>query len=142
MCWTGNLNLKKTEVDIPIFKIMEIGDNRETMYSYYCKSQYNIGELKTSDIIPEGRDIYSPMYYRIRIALHSYNLSKFEIEGETSFLIRNIETGHAVDSYPFYCNVVKGIIPKGAYYCENEEGEIISDKLIMTEICGHGSTWL
>lgn len=142
MCWTGNLNLKKTKVDIPIFKIMVVGDKREIVYSYYHKSQYNIGELKTSEIISDGRDMYSPMYYQVRIALHSYSLSKFKIEGKTGLFIRNIESGHTVDFYPFSCNVVKGIIPKGAYYCENEEGEIISDKLIMTEICGLGSKWL
>lgn len=144
MCWTGNLNLEKTKVDIPVFKIMIVGDKREIVYSYYCRSQYNIGELKTSEIISDGRDMYSPMYYQVKIALHSYNLSKFKIwKRMSSLIISNIESGHAVDSYPFYCcNVVKGIIPKGAYYCENEEGEIISDKLIMTEICGHGSKWL
>lgn len=142
MCWTGNLNLEKTKVDIPIFKIMVVGDKREIVYSYYCKSQYNIGELKTSEIIPDGRDEYNPGYYRVRIALHSYHLSRFKIEGETGLFIKNIESGYTVDYYPFSCNIVKGIIPKGAYYCENEEGEIISDKLIMTEICGLGLKWL
>ena len=147
MCWIGNLvNLNYTKKDIPIFKIMMLNGTKEnSVFSYYCLAEYKIWELKESKIIP-GKSIWSPQLTKVSIALHSYNPLKINvstkrdgIKGHALFLTCN-ENNLILDSYPLFCIIVKGYIPKGSLYCENEKGEFISNKLIMTEICGQEST--
>ena len=141
MCWIGNLDLKHAEKDIPIFKIMLLDHNeKNSVCSYYCLASYKIGELKESSIIPDKKN-WSTQLTKVSIALHSYNPLKINAGNrhngiKHNALILTIYCDLILDSYPAYCRIVKGYIPKDSLYCENENGEFISDKLILTEICG------
>lgn len=140
MCWIGDLKIKKAEADIPVFKVMMYDPNEaNSVTSYYFPTKYKIGELKESSIIPGRRGPFTGLY-TVNIALHSYNPLKVGV------IRRNIGMGFDVlsilynndrilDNVPPSLLIIKGYIPKEACYCENEKGEFISDKLVMTEIC-------
>lgn len=147
MCWIGRLDLKYAEEDIPIFKIMKLDSKRKnTVISAYFSTWYELGELKESDIIPESCGCWWIAPHQVNVALHSYNPLKIDVKNTIIHNRKRIrvftKNSPFIDLYPIEYVVVKGYIPKGSRYCENKRGEIISDKLIMTEVCEPESTEL
>lgn len=136
MCWTGNLILHTAEENIPIFKVANKG--LDGIYSYYLLSYYQLGVLKSSPIIIAKKN-WILRTVKVNTALHSYNPKKVtvnkDIFSNCIFIYYKGKILLDVLSFNKTSVVVKGFIPKGSQYCENEEGEIISDQLILTEIC-------
>lgn len=134
MCWKGKYLPKIAKKDIPIYKIMIRGGYGDFYLSYYQKFPYTLNakiseEIKTPFMI----DSYKG---KISKALHSYSKEYTKIESSfNGFCVRSREKELDYYSYilaPGMLAIVSGYIPKGATYCMNENGEYISNELILT----------
>lgn len=154
MCWQGKCVMRRAAEDMVAHKIMYgVGDK---LYPYYYNDnftfEYTIGErYKTSVSVIGGNE-----YDRIEEGFHSYGKGvHFKLEqtytwGDVKSCILviaanvpNILTAHMQETCPWeiddvttiYPNVVivKCIVPKGASYWVNEEGEMVSTEIIITD---------
>ena len=145
MCWyTYKKSSYKSphvaEEDIKVYKVlMKTSESSKRYISPVMNAFYSIGELCTSPLVPtEVGELL-----KIERGLHSYS-------GDCNFkLIRYKDadklcinggylTGYTVRikdvSYTQTENILtECIIPKGGTYYENETGEIVSDKLMVTK---------
>lgn len=156
MCWTSKTPPVEqiAEVDIPIFKVC-LEEESEGVISYYRYFKYELNHIysvrKLSVVkkcrkdghivytqlingdgeiitISHSSEIITPLEYRIYQGFHSYS-SKCKFENrdiEIKVFSRNKLVGHYHYSKAL---VVKGYIPKGAKYYENEEGEVVSEQI-------------
>lgn len=136
MCWiSGKQNIKIAEQNIPIFKIMKKTFDSNLVLSYFLDYLYTLNVLEKNEIEIEDRDDYIIV---VRRALHSYSdrtqATIFHIFNTKKLCVFNKEK--VLSIYEDNDNIikVKGIIPKGSRYMENERGEYVSDKLILQEI--------
>lgn len=138
MCWISKKqDIKIAKQDIPIFKIMEKTPFPEIVKSIYRNFSYTLNLLAESNIkIQLWRYINKIV---VDQALHSYNFEKVKCLNYSSTLKIEVPTSYGskeLDSFGKNEDIikVKGIIPKGAKYMENRDGEFVSNQLILTEI--------
>jgi phage terminase large subunit-like protein len=133
MCWKGNFELKTAQKDFEVYKVMKVGLSN-SFFSAYKNFAYEEGHTYHSEIIK------IPFYYKdisaVNVALHSYSLELTEWEQKNGVItIISKKRVKEEDILDFFINnindfiVVPCLIPKGAKYCINELGEIISDTL-------------
>lgn len=135
MCWTGNFNLKTAQKDIRVYKIMMKSRSREDYFiSIYKRFPYKKGNIYTSEICPS---VMLNGKIEVSLAIHSYSeeitrVKKLLLPKEAyGKIVIATKQGIVIDF--FYDNryivKVSCMIPKGAKYCVNEKGEVISDTL-------------
>lgn len=138
MCWVSSQAVKQiAEEDIKVFKIGE--SHRGMFYSMYKGFEYKLNRLYTSCIDIELQDCidikfqdYNNMFVGSK-GFHSYDPSIVHLDIRKNVIIqwavyagkRKLDVGDI--------NYVKAecVIPKGSVYYENENGEIISNQIII-----------
>ena len=159
MCWYGNITDKKVaKTNIEVQKVLMMSDKDvDRFLSPYRYEVYTANEEKkhTIEVRDDIVDEFNEDIIRIDVGLHSYsreckieNIQRKPLEGDfvMRFLIvypKNHDKSKlfgSIFSYPdriIYSLhripvMVKAIIPKGTTYYENSRGEIVSEKLIIT----------
>jgi len=136
MCWRGKIENKHTaKNDIKTFKVCRITPDKK------IKPYYKInGDIK---IYKEGETYYSPFgvtytgsdYIKIDSGLHSYKIYNESIDEDTycgcdSFVVlKSLSTYEGVNARIVLCT-----IPKGSKYYINDEGEIVSNCIVINKV--------
>lgn len=145
MCWHSNsiVESKRAEKGMTVWKIMKQIGGTTYVKSYYQKMKYKIGRLyetemniKFNDFVSLGLYLY-PM--SITEGFHSYNPKGVKFT-RTQFFWDMTKKGlddrddrlDIIFEDP-YAVVVECVIPEGSTYYENDRGEIVSDKIIITD---------
>lgn len=134
MCWITNSKPEAhfADSDIKVYKIVTKTPRKNMVNSLYCGYTYKIGKLFEMEerIIPglvlSGANGKS---YAIKKGFHSYatfEKVKMKFEEEITYAI-NPGVGMLV--------IVECIIPEGSRYYINNEGEVVSDKIIIAGFC-------
>lgn len=144
MCWackTAVLREVPKGEKFPVYKIMTLkkGFIFDKLLSYYKGFEYKLRSLSTSKLESPFHWLGSGLY-TIDRGIHSYSMENDTICKEN--LITVLNKSNRVISYPIhpiaskkYLNVkVLGYIPEGGKYYINENGECVSDKIILTKI--------
>ena len=121
MCWDGLNKPIVAEEDIKVFKIC-LKQTGKTLMSYFRTFVYEVGVEYSATFGIEIEDFGEIAIYE---GLHSYS-TECPIKFDTY-----IGKNRFIDYYPPNESIVKVecVIPKGATYYENENGEIVSDTL-------------
>lgn len=130
MCWTSESKpIKETaKENIPIYKICR-GRGNEIRAYFYTDCIYTLNRVYKQDkqlIVEEVRS-YFYRNYTIDKAFHSY-LASCEIRSKEKGLV---EVCHTTYRSYFLIKVI-GYIPIGATYYVNGKGEVVSDKIVLT----------
>lgn len=125
MCWTCNINKLKAQIakeDINVYKLGTYADDNSFNPFFYKDFKYSVNQtvfekVEFTNIIEQG--------------LHSYIMCKlvpFTIDRDL------YSCGNLLYSLPVAYTIYLGefIIPKGATYCLNRNGEVVSDVLVYT----------
>ena len=160
MCWKGKRNdMRRSDKDTKVLKVLykKIPSNKSEAPKYYAplvaceyelNKEYKVAPIKLLSQYPLD---FRMNLYKVEEGLHSFS-TKLKVEvlplsdsrityykiGDYKFPARkgylfsmgNIFQSHGGD---FECVVVEAIIPAGTTYYENSEGEIVSNKLILTD---------
>lgn len=137
MCWYSK-EKKAAQIareDILVYKIMLQNPDTGRLKSLYYGMKYEVGKVYWTDVSPISID--SPLYLEMKIdkGFHSYSMDKtMATKDKYQIVIYNMENNGIVDSISFSDKlvIVKCIIPKGSKYYENDFGEIVSDRIIIT----------
>lgn len=139
MCWHSNHKpiINTADQDIPVKKVLVQID--EELHSPIFSSVWEIGkELKESDsfkITPEYDS--SLKEYRVTEGFHSCSEIKLLFEEElylSVFYIAVNKCMRVIIRHIPFAIVCDFIIPKGASYIVNEEGDYVSDRLKFIKI--------
>ena len=160
MCWKGRKNdMRVSDKDTKVLKVLykkaSYDESKTPKYyaplvacEYELNKEYEVAPLKPN---PEDPLDYPSNVYTIEEGLHSFS-TKLKIEkgplSDSRFLFYKVgcyrfparkyhlfSMGNLYldQSGEFECVVVEAIIPAGTVYWENPEGEIVSNKLILTD---------
>lgn len=138
MCWTSREVEKLTATEnLPIYKVLEYDMISEELYSYYYRMKYELGVLYSSDIY---RYTVSGVTV-INQGLHCYSSNcRFRQKADAIVLCANIfepSVGFSKlfnDRGSYKVVVARGYIPTGATYYINDLREIVTNKLVLTDV--------
>ena len=135
MCWISrNTPIKrKANQDITVYKILRISGDK-SIHSPIYHTVWYIGQCKEDHnlyVYFEGSYYISSGFHSLRrkpliVEMRSFCTYYEWVDGETKISI--FSKGY--NDYVFKC-----VIPKGSTYYENENGEIVSNKLIIVKQC-------
>ncbi len=139
MCWISKKSIQPiiaTE-DISVIKVLSkhIRLYKEVLISPYYGMEYKLDELYETDIKVEHGDCITS----ISEGFHSYSL-KCPLKKTSNALIvwtkdcTNVITGYIDNVTPD--TVYLAVIPKGATYYENDNGEIVSNQIKLLKKYG------
>ena len=144
MCWFSNKYKVPNiaEEDIIVYKVMLLRDGyRNELISFYYSKRYVIGKEYIEEI--EMKMVAPKLlmgHFIINKGFHSYSLEKttekecdnrcYIWSGE--YLLDGINLENEIN-YGETLVAVECIIPKGSTYHENDLGEIVSDRIIITD---------
>lgn len=158
MCWIGKRSDKKVaKTNIGVQKVLMMRDKDvDRFLSPYRYEVYTANEEKKHTIVVSDNivDELKEDLIRIDIGLHSYSreckIEKTQRRQQNTtmnFLIvypKNYKNKLFGGTHTYFDSIVyslrrmpvmvKAIIPKGTTYYENDNGEIVSEKLIVKEI--------
>ena len=155
MCWIGKNVKRIAERDIEVYKVLYKHKDKYVPYFYCGYLAYEVGKLykQEMNVLNDG------IYCEVDAAFHSYSMERTYVKRRdnpflTTYRIysKNDESwfDHYYDDKHNTIQVtnkflsdetiilkedvhfVKCIIPKGAEYFENEDGEIVSNKIVVT----------
>lgn len=137
MCWYSKKK-KAAQIaveDILVYKVMYRKPDNGGFRSLYRRMDYELEKIYWTDVSPISID--SPLYsMMIKEGFHSYSIDKTKAikNNESQTLTVIYKNGEFVDSTFFSVNLViaECIIPAGSKYYENDFGEIVSDRIIIT----------
>ena len=139
MCWITNkkLKFKIAKENIPIYKICR--KENDKILSYFKRFEYELGCLYNTNFEIAVDAKMSEIYK----GFHSYSLNKtyYEKRYDNIRVFKNenfIElifnsNSNRLNDYSSGI-VVSGYIPKGGAYALNEDGEYVSDSIILNKI--------
>lgn len=138
MCWISKNAEKLTATEnIPIYKVLEYNMISEELYSYYYHMKYKLGVLYSSNIYPHTVSGVT----EISQGLHCYNSNcMFRQRADAIVLCPNIfepSVGFLKlfnDRGSYKVVVARGYIPTGATYYINDLREIVTTKLVLTDV--------
>ena len=146
MCWWCDKPILKEvppRKKVPVYKIITMKKRflfPNKLISYYKGFEYKLHSLFTS-VLEEPNHWGGLGSYSIDKGIHSYIIENGTTRRDSSIIVLNNKTGDQVASYPIntnnrkFTNVkVLGYIPEGSKYYINEDGECVSDKIILTKI--------
>lgn len=136
MCWYSKKeSIKKVaENDVPCFKVVQMEDDGSLVSVYYGKVYKPKRTYKHKNLIPKKLVYQSFNEYRISKGLHSY-ATDVEITNNCIGTIIMVKGLVPIGRIPLWFSnnykfaKVNCIIPKGAEYYENEQGEYVSTQL-------------
>ena len=147
MCWIGNENDKKiAEQDIPVFKICAASSiNENLVFPYYFSHKikyaenitYNESICFSNGIRPfwDAKRFLTEELFEIAQGLHSYS-TELKLTLFKHLQIHGKNNSEVIGKYcQSYARLVLCLIPKGATYYANEDGEYVSDALTISHIC-------
>lgn len=126
MCWqTKNgkyIERKTAERDIHVFKI--VLQEKGRIYSYFQDFEYKLNKTYYHN---------DPLYIDNGVifeGFHSY-CDKCGIDkGDAVLFIEKLSSDEVLEAYEMYnIAIMKCIVPRGAQYFENDDGEIVSNML-------------
>lgn len=128
MCWISYNEkfqvMKIAKTDIQVYKILKKYQSwifKRTQYvSLYHRFKYKLDKVYKSKLGVKFLEEYNGL----QIEEGLYSFINFE---EAYFYRANVSSG----SLPWI--ICKAVIPKGSVYYINEDGEVVSDKLKVTE---------
>lgn len=147
MCWIGKNCPIVADKDISVFKIGVQKKSSKKIYSYFQFMIYELGITYRSDIVKYD-GLHDPDCITILEGLHSYSMdvaviqSKNKYDG-SSYIKAVIKRNGNEKLLERYCLnnveeyklvVMDCIIPKGATYYKNEDGEIVSNLIKFVKI--------
>lgn len=143
MCWTSQqqpVAMIATK-DIPVYKIMKVfkGGIYNEIYSYYQSFRYELDskyEGKLDNPHKYGYEARIPCY-EINKGYHSYSSELTEITYPfKDFREIRVKDVRPVITLGTYCTgvVIQCAIPKGARYYLNENGEYVSNQIIIKNV--------
>lgn len=117
MCWisANKPEFKVAEEDITSYKIVYKGVNNKFRSLYFNKI-YTPGKLES---LKKDLAVEPYTFFHIYEGFHSYEAKAEGVRKEPFHLSQSNVT------------FVRCTIPKGATYCVNEDGEIVSNKIII-----------
>lgn len=125
MCWVGNNNKKILTEDLMTFKLLHV--TRGVLHSYYMNFEYECNKIYSQKLFVYSSESCTS----ITKGLHSYS---------TDCNIRKYHSGlitvsfNGIDICTVFPDVLqKCIIPKGSTVYINDMGEVVSNKIILTE---------
>lgn len=144
MCWTeikNNINIQIADRDFKVYKIV-LGASKKSCISLVRGFNYTVDTLYEIPTIESK--VIGPYCEKIKIekAYHSYtgihficNSSYYIRDGATR--CKDLLFGKRGVCFPFEnkAYIATFIIPKGATYIINTQGEVVSDKIIYTGKC-------
>lgn len=143
MCWISKVLKEENsgKSKIPIFKVLRMYIDSKKLAAYYRATPYVLNKEYNSSILPRFLD----SCFEINEGLHCYSASckfaSFEV-GIHAFLPKNIcavpyNNGKKIDFegiHPYKAVVVEGYIPPNTRFYINEIGEIVTQRLILTNV--------
>ena len=136
MCWESSQAVKQiAEEDIKVFKI---GKRYEGMfYSMYKGFKYRLNQLYSINICIKAYYHYQSVFVGSR-GFHSYDPSIVHLKISKNGIIRwavyarqrRLDCDTVIAGYV----IAECVIPKGTTYYENENGEIISEAIIVKQL--------
>ena len=129
MCWSNHLipDLQIAKEDIPIFKVLN-----DDFSAYYLDFTYNLNE-EYKTVLDDPTFIRRYSSWIVNSGFHSYSTSCVIIKQSINSICIHSPRSVVNDYYHNFL-VVDGIIPKGAQYYLNDDGEYVSDKIMLTNI--------
>lgn len=149
MCWIGTkdneIEMQIAAEDIPIFKVVECKGCIFSPYYYSIGVTYILGEeyrtgmkIRTVEdymVVESGFHSYSrqdcfyaDIGYGISIYLRNSRAKEEKKDGDWCLINR-------FDYTPYdEIVVLEGIIPKGSCYYKNDNGEIVSDRIVLNGV--------
>ena len=137
MCWEGKVSDRKIATrDIKTKKIVEFINGSYCAY-FRRNFRYELGKTYTAKIKPYKQEP-SDTHCIIDTGLHSYawDTKMTRITDGDIVVVCARECGIRMGRFYFLRNhilVMECTIPKGTVYYENEDGEIVSEKLIINK---------
>lgn len=146
MCWISDEAkcLNSGEEKIPVFKIVMRDTIRNTLEAYYRGTPYILNKEYHAIVVPEK--CWPHNRYMISKGLHCYdNTCNFRRRFDGICVIRSVYTdmystafysdyNYVSDSDCYVAVVVKGYIPPNTYYYVNNQNEIVTTKLVLTDV--------
>ena len=137
MCWIGKNIKHKAKRNITVYKIVN-NCSGSGIRSYFQRYEWEIGKIHLSKfkIILLSQNCRN--YIKIREGLHSYS-NKCQIDFRKYCYDIGITDKKHKYNFCYYLKSSKlckltCVIPKGAVYYYNDEGEYVSNKLIPVKI--------
>lgn len=138
MCWISEVAKKLIATEnLPIYKVLEYNIITEELYSYYYHMKYELGVLYSSDVNPykvSGGTV-------INQGLHCYSINcVFRQRTDAVILCASIFEPSVKfaklfnDRGSYRVVVARGYIPTGATYYINDSREIVTTKLVLTDV--------
>lgn len=140
MCWIGKGPAKIAEKDIVVYKLGYIIETTKEFrslyqnYAYYPKGLNKVVTLVPIVYTTEVSKLRSSETGIIYSGYHSYKSISLPFNG-LGISFRTILLGTIIKERINICNsyyIATFIIPKGATYIINAQGEVVSDKIIYT----------
>jgi hypothetical protein len=142
MCWTSEVLKEENsgESKIPIIKVLRMYVDSKGLAAYYRATPYVLYREYNSSILPRLID----SCFEINEGLHCYSDScKCCKSVDTVIVCLNngcavtYNKGHRIrfeDMQPFIPVIVKGYIPSNTRFYINDLGEIVTQRLILTNV--------
>lgn len=143
MCWTSEILKAENsgESKIPIFKILRMYTDSNELAAYYRANPYTLGKEYEAAILPRSNSFG----FEIEKGLHCYHCScKFNNFGDGILVILPNDKGtftymngvrlryNGLQNYKPV--VVRGYIPPNTRYYINEDYEIVTQALVLTDV--------
>lgn len=125
MCWVGNNNKKILTEDLTTFKLLHV--IMGGLYSYYMNFEYECNKIYSQKLLVDS----SKSHTAITRGFHSYSIDCTIVKDDYSMVIVSFNGRHICSMFPDVLQ--KCIIPKGSTVYINDMGEVVSDKIILTE---------
>lgn len=138
MCWTSQqqpVAMIATK-DISVYKIMKVFGGE--IYSYYHSFRYELNSTYKGKLGNPHKcsNFWCGERYEIDKGYHSYSSELTEITYPEGFRQICVKDANPIIDLDTYCTgiVVQCAIPKGARYYLNENGEYVSNQIIIKNV--------
>jgi len=126
------MNKQISDGHVKVFKICNyISDRKKIVITGYF---YRLFEYKLRRKYKTQLGIDYLFYNRVFEGFHSYSPDICHAENEVLHKVIRLKDNTVIGVYGRESVVVEGYIPKGGIYYVNEQGEIVSDSIVLTKI--------
>lgn len=140
MCWIGkDSDIHIAKEDIKCKKVLMKDKLSHKLYAPFRCTNYEIGNtyhqlFDKKELEPKEFGHYEGNVF-INIGIHCYTHDKKMVQSELGKKRLYAGLAYYEPSRNFTPVIVECVIPKNTCYCENAEGEIVTEELIILEEC-------